>query len=118
MLSEEQWEKVEWEPRTVLLIDGYKVTIRLERNKMRFYYFIYVNGDLKFYLEDYEERRRFCQRHQHFMFSGKNREKVTKTQIKKWHLDKKIDHYTPYWSSFAPLKRHLIKNNKSIELVE
>lgn len=31
-------------------------------------------------------------------------------------FDKSWTTYEPYWPSFAPLKRHLIANNKVIEL--
>jgi hypothetical protein len=32
-------------------------------------------------------------------------------------VDRKYTTYQPAWSSFGALKRHLIANNKSIELV-
>jgi hypothetical protein len=32
------------------------------------------------------------------------------------NYDKQIVRYIPYWSSFPALRRHLIKNNVSIEL--
>jgi len=82
----------------------------------------YINGEFKgkWLMEDCEERRRFCQSKERSLLDSKQ-----KAQMKRWpkkerlamEARSKFITYSPQWTSFRSLKSHLIKNNKSIELI-
>lgn len=106
-----------------LLCDGYKLTLRLERYKMKLIIAFYVNGEIKgaWLNDDCEERRRFCRPVKKSCWTAKHlalMKKASKRQLKRLGVDPNehfIIHY-PWWTSFKTLKSHLIKNNTSIEL--
>lgn len=115
--------------RVVLLVDGYKVTLaieRLSRRRIEYGIMIYINGLFKgrWTTEDCEERRRFFRKIKRKLYSRQKIAKMFPTKhSQKGELYKSvnesfIEYYVPYWLSFNPLKRHLLANNKSIELVE
>lgn len=132
-MTKDEWKQVEdalWITyhSVKLKIDGYNITLILEREttfKNRIV--VYVNGtrNMKWIMDDCEERRRFAN-------------KVTKSLLKKKDLTKgkkiskreeknndeflksdfnKYHYYLPYWYSFGSLKRHFIANNEKIELI-
>lgn len=109
-----------------LLVDGYELTLVVQPLKaLRYVIGVYVNGWMKgeWMLHDCEERRRFL-RPLHFSAytpaMKKSFAKMGKRTLKAANIDltRKLTQYLPHWSSFGSLKRHLVANNKSIELKE
>lgn len=130
-MTPQEWKEVEnslavlWAP-VKLRCDGYEVTFILERiSQMKNAILLYIGGvcKAKWALEDCEERRRFLCPVQKSVYSRKQKEGLKKFSKKlraKYNLpdlDEKFTYYRLYWTNFKSLKRHLIKNNKSIELV-
>ena len=128
-MTAEDWKKVEDRlsipySSAELKIDGYNVTIGHALEKpLKYCLVVYIDGvfETKWLFEDCEIRRRFCNRHTKSLLTAKEkkalkrerkafREKIIKNSTYVW--------YEPYWGSFRSLKSHLIKNNKSIEIVE
>lgn len=107
-----------------LKVDGYNLTVgHVLEKPLKYCLVVYIDGVFKtnWLFEDCEIRRRFCNRHTKSILTAKDkkalkrerkafREKIIKDSTYEW--------YEPYWSSFRSLKSHLIKNNKSIEIVE
>jgi hypothetical protein len=130
MITKEQWIEVSSalahaHGSAKLRIDGYEVTLSCVRvGAMKYRILVYVDGWSKgeWIVKDCEERRRFLCPRQKNLWSAKSKANLTKGLSKaaiKMHLpdlDKKHTSYYPYWPSFAPLKRHLVKHNQSIEL--
>lgn len=128
-MTAEDWKEVETRlsipySSVKLKIDGYDVTIGHAVEKpLKYCLAIYIDGifKTKWVLEDCEIRRRFCSKHTKSLLTAKEKKalmrqrKALREQIMK---DMTFEWYSPYWSSFRSLKSHLIKNNKSIELVE
>lgn len=83
---------------------------------------VYVNGTFrgKWLVEDCEERRRFCYCVKHSLIK-----KNCPENKKKWFLkamgkneeDYAYYTYSPYYPSFAALRRQLVKNNQDIQLI-
>ena len=137
-MTPEDWEKViklerSWTgARVKLAIDGFEVIIKRERlKKTQDIFMVYINGWFKgeWLNNDCEERRRFYQCKKLYLYSGKQRQNLIKESVnkkrsadyRKWckeQLDAQTFIYTPQWRSLASFKRHLIANNKSIELIE
>jgi len=131
-MTAEDWKKVEnvlCSPygRAVLAVDGYVLTLEVRATKpLRFVIVFYVDGWMKgeWALKDCEERRRFFCPKQSSIHSPRSKAKLkkgfSKRAVAKYFpdLDKKFTWHSPAWSSFAPLKRHLVANNKNIELKE
>lgn len=107
-----------------LLCDGYKLTIQRQQNKNRLYLALYVNGEMKgiWITTDCEERRRFFSTSVKRLYSQKKIDEVMKGLgkrqkekfIAEHKLDKTYTSYSPIWTSFDALRRHLVKNNKEI----
>ncbi len=128
-MTVEDWKEVETRlsipySSVKLKIDRYDVTIGHAMEKpLKYCLAIYIDGifKTKWVLEDCEIRRRFCSKHTKSLLTAKEKKalmrqrKALREQIMK---DMTFEWYSPYWSSFRSLKSHLIKNNKSIELVE
>ena len=108
-----------------LLCDGYRVRLELQRvGKMRLAITFFINGWQRgeWLLEDCEERRRFHPVSYRNALGRKTKNmyrSFPKRLLKEFKidLDKKRAFYGVYWKSFASMKRHFIKNNKSIELI-
>lgn len=93
-------------------------TRRLTKSKLA----VYVNGTFrgKWLVEDCEERRRFCYCVKHSLIK-----KNCPENKKKWFLkamgkneeDYAYYTYSPYYPSFAALRRQLVKNNQDIQLI-
>lgn len=113
--------------REELMVDGFKLTLTVQCVKaLKYEITPYVNGEFKgiWCRDKTEEAVRFmCPKTIH-LFSPTQKKKMTrglsKKLIKEWfpNIDAKSTYYVWGWTSFASLKAHLIKNNKSIELVK
>lgn len=109
-----------------LLCDGYKLTIQRQQDKNRLYLALYVNREMKgiWITTDCEERRRFFCASVKRLYSQKKLDEVMKGLgkrqkekfIAEHQLDKTYASYSPIWTSFDSLRRHLVKNNKEISV--
>lgn len=131
-MTAEDWKKVEDElglifGRVELKVDGYDLSLAIQSaGRLRLIIFPYVNGwhRSEWLMNDCEERRRFMRPVVTHVWPASARRKVTnglsKANIKRFFpdIDKTFSSYAGYWPSFGPLKRHLIKQNASIDLVK
>lgn len=127
-MTKEDWENIERKlcypgAGVNLKVDGYKVTLRVLREKMKMVIAVYVDGYIKaeWLVEDSDIRRRFYQRCKHSLLTAADKKKLAKQRksVQK-AVQEQATYYsfTPYWNSFRSLKSHIIKNNESIELYE
>jgi hypothetical protein len=129
-MTKAEWDEIKqtlsfpWGAVT-LLVDGFTLTLQVKRvSDLKFEIFPYVNGEFKgsWGLNKTEEAVRFLRPKTLHLYSPTQKAKITKglskKLIKEWFpdLDKKKTYYSWGWSSFASLKAHLIKHNKSIEM--
>lgn len=108
-----------------LLCDGYDITLKMERYKMKLVIAIYVNGSVKgVWLTKPEEQpeSKFLASHQKSYYSAK--EKAERIKVfgkreanKRYELDKKFEYKFPYFSTAKAALSHLIKVSDSIELI-
>lgn len=132
MMTPRDWKEVEerlamlYSSGVRLRCDGYEVRLILERvSQFRNAIRVYVGGVFrgKWLLEDCEERRRFLRPVKRSLHSRRSKAALRKIpkrvrrQVGLPDPDAKIVCYSFYWTSFKALKAHLIKHNKSIELV-
>tara|TARA_R110002095_G_scaffold66101_5_gene56012 strand:+ start:164 stop:607 length:444 start_codon:yes stop_codon:yes gene_type:complete len=128
-ISKGQWKGIEntlkCQFHTVRLnCDGYEVSATLRQiSDTQLGIAIYVNGELKgkWFGEDCEERRRFFRPVVRSRYRGKRKEslkKLGKRTLKQMGIDpdSKITYYNFYWCSAKSFIKHLIANNKSIEI--
>lgn len=128
-MTKEEWKKVEEDLkspfRTVRLnCDGYKLSLALVRiSTYQMGICPYIDGKIKgeWLLKDCEERRRFFDRGERSILTAKGKKeyaKLSKKRQKELHEKYFYDVYKPYWTSFRRLKKHLMENNESIELIK
>jgi hypothetical protein len=131
-MTSEDWKRAEHILRTigrvVLNCDGYQLTIEEGRYRNRIVLGWYSNGvfEGRWFNSDCEERRRFARPVSRYLYSKKHRDELKKLirgqkRFAKEHgLDPeaKYQSFSNIWPSFQPFKRHLIKANQSITLVE
>jgi len=127
-MTGQDWKKVEdalSSPygQAKLLVDGYEVRLEVDRLKgLQFAIWVWVDGWIKteWATADSEIGRRFYRPAQSYAFSADMRKALNAVPKKHRPADpgEKITSYMPHWLSFGPLKRHLLKNNQNIELVE
>ncbi len=127
-MTNEEWKIVEHELSSLfgsvkMKIDGYDVCVQVARvSAMKFCLAIYIDGKFKgkWVTEDCEIRRRFCQQHKNSLLTREDRNRLKRERkVVREAVEKKATYYwyEPYWGSFRSMKNHLVKNNKSIELI-
>ncbi|MDZ4127269.1 MAG: hypothetical protein U1E02_24350 [Hydrogenophaga sp.] len=133
-MTKEDWAQAELElskpwGRVELLIDGYTVSLVVGRMKpLKYCIAVYVNGFMKgeWVKGECEEAKRFLRPMVKRYYSPATVAGITKGLsktvaqkfIKERGLDKTFTLYDLGWPSFGPMKRHLLANNTSIELVK
>lgn len=127
-MTKEEWESTERKlcypgDGVHLKVDGYSVTLRILRHKMKMVIAVYVDGYIKaeWFMEDCDIRRRFYQRRKGSLLTAADKKKLAKERksVQKAVQERAAYYsFTPYWVSFRSLKRHLVKNNESIEICE
>lgn len=130
-MTKEQWKEAENALKSLfnyvkLKIDGYEVSLHLERiDTYKNGITVYINGkfDGNWLFQECEERRRFCRKIEKSMVTSKQKaefKKLPKKLQKEYQefYNRKYEYYNFYWTSFNTLKRHLIKENENIELIE
>lgn len=130
-MTKEQWLAVKNALSTPwgvakLKVDGYALTLQVsQRAPLKFSIYPYVNGVFKgeWLSGEFEEYKRFMRPVQIGVFKPAEKARLKKGLSKKllkemsWDLDKTFTVFHWDWPSFDPLRRHLIANNKVIELV-
>ena len=129
-MTKEDWKVVEENLKHLLDIvelqcDGYKVSLVLKREtQFKNSIMVYVNGSFKgeWMDKECEESRRFLRKVSRSLYNQKQKQafgKLSKRLQKEMKIDisKTYSYYMPTWTSFNSLKRHLIKENSSIELI-
>lgn len=130
-MTKEEWKRCQEALKSFysivkLNVDGYEVGLRLERvDTYRNKIMVYVNGGFKgkWLIEDCEERRRFLRKMEKSLITAKQKKDLNKLpkKFRKEHeelFNRSYVYYEPYWTSFNSLKKHLINENESIELLE
>lgn len=134
-MTPEEWTKVEDRLRGAygsveLLVDGFEIYLAREVSKNMIHTTIYVNGSIKgvdIGVDETEINRRFYRPNARYalkMRRGKNREKeLRKFKRLGWKdfvamYQRRVTIHWPWWNNFNSMKKHLIKNNESIELVK
>lgn len=130
-MTKEEWVQVEKALQSLysiveLKIDGYKVALRLERlDTYKNAITVYINGEFKgkWLMEECEERRRFLRKREKSLITQKQKKDLNKLskKFRKEHeewFNRSYVYYEPWWTSFNSLRKHLIKENESIELVK
>lgn len=108
-----------------LLCDGYELTLAVVKTKpLQYAIHIYVGGVFKGVWcnskEPCEEQRRFMRPIKSAYYTPSKLAKLAKLFTKQQLAEMKAKHFlffTSMWPTFEPLKRHLVANNKSIQLV-
>lgn len=125
-MTEEEWKEVENELLVYgypakLKIDGYNIFLMAIRENMKLSIGLFVDGKFKYEWihEECDIRKRFMCPSKHCLVKQKDLNRVTKSKKKQQEIkaNNTYTSYSPYWASFKRLKSHLIKNNKSIELL-
>ncbi len=128
MLTAEEWKDVEERLKSFynivkLRCDGYEISITLTRiSQFKNAIVVYVNGQIKgeWLLKECEERRRFLRPITKSCLSPKDKKRLKKFGkkfVREMEEKSRHTYYDPYWTSFRTLKKQLIEQNKSIELI-
>lgn len=108
-----------------LMCNGYEITLKIERFKMKLVVGIYVNGSINgawiTNSEDHPESI-FLATHHKSYYSAKNKAEIIKAfgkreANKRFDLDKKHEYKLPYFNTAQAALSHLIKVSDSIELL-
>lgn len=91
--------------------------------KMKFGFTVYVDGFIKgeWSINDCDIRRRFYFESKKSLLKQSEKAKLKKLRkADRERIEQRASYsvFLPYWGSFSRLKAHLIKNNRSIELIE
>lgn len=128
-ITGQDWKRIEEKLKSFyspveLHCDGYKITLVLDRiSVFQNAIYLYIDGKIKAeWLKDCEERRRFYRAETKSVLTAKDIRELKKISRSKKYLQhmKERSSYKVYhwhWTSFRALKCHLVKNNKSIEIV-
>ena len=126
-MTNENWEKVEKNLSDIfddvkLKIDDYEITLLTVPKGRKLEIAVYVNGSIKGenLINDTEIRRRFYNKHIGSVLTADDKirlKNMPKAKQKAFEEKAKYEWFEPYWRSFRSLKKHLIMNNKSIELM-
>lgn len=124
-MNKYDWKRVEEALKSFhnvaeLRVDGYKLSLHLEQiSTYKNAIMIYVEDVFKVeWFNECEERRRFFRVERENFLTAKTIKGLSKKRQKELKEKYAYDYYTPIWTSFAALRRHLIANNESIELME
>jgi len=137
-LTDDQWQRIDaalkhFMQSVELQIDGYQVVLCLERvSQFHNGITVHINGSFKGqwgvdfmngHGEGFEIIRRFYPTRKRSVWTSEQKKQLVRIYGKrcaqKEHgLDKTVEIPGAYWSNFNSLKRQLIKENHSIQLIE
>ncbi len=133
-ITGQEWKQVEAELKSLhgkvsFKIDSYDITLMRQHDNKNIFTAVYVNGHIygaDCGIEVTEINRRFYKPRSKYicrMKPGQDRAKEIKRfkrlsmQGAVEYLSARITLYMPFWQTFGPLKKHLMKNNQHIQLV-
>ncbi|NDY58933.1 hypothetical protein G3N56_19530 [Desulfovibrio sulfodismutans] len=127
-MTKEDWDYVERgcsHPygHVQLMCDGFTLGLKVESvGTLKYAIVPFVNGYFKgqWLFEDCEERRRFYRPSTRPILNRKQQEqekKIARLAKRPSRHKETFTAWLPYWPSFGPLRRHLIRNNTDITLV-
>lgn len=108
-----------------LMCDGYEITLKMERYKMKLVISIYINGCIKgawgIKPEEHPESK-FLAIRQKSYYPAKRKAEIIKAfgkreANKRFDLDKKLEYKLPFFTTPQAALNHLIKVSDSIELI-
>jgi len=121
-MTADQWNEVEKSlsglfGNVKLQIDGYEITlIKKQLDENRLVISVFINGWFKGeMLHDEDLCKRFFCKHDLYLWKAKQKALMKRLKDPSWNA--KRTYYLPYFSKFAQLKKTLIRNNKSIEII-
>ena len=132
-MTKEDWKYIEEQwgnyGRIYMEVDGYKLTIEIQRHKMKLFRVVYIDGSFKGadFVKDkdgnYSDRsNRFIKREMKSIHSRKSikdfEKSCGKRAAKRLRMYEKFETRSPYWTSFRSFKSHIIKHNNNIELIK
>ena len=125
-MNDEMWNEVEFQLFELgkivrLKADDYNIWLINQREGNKLYTVVYVDGKFKF-----EWATTDCDIRHRFMCPSKKcvvtKQELDKIRSKKARQEVKEQYtylaYSPFWSSFRRLRKHLIENNNEIILLE
>ncbi len=129
-MTKSEWDKVKKALESLwgvveLKIDGYQISLSLVRvSTYKLAIAIYVNGVFKgeWLMKECDERQRFLPKKERSLLTAKDKAswkklpKKTQKELEEKY-NRKYECYASHWTSFGALKKHLIANNTSIELI-
>jgi hypothetical protein len=133
VITKEQWDGIELMlsgsfGMVELLIDGYKVTLQIERVKsLKYTIMTYVDGQFcgAWMTKDNVIGLRFYRPASHFGHKAKFRNELIKiyggkrcTKAKLEEFNKKHTLLDPTWNNVKSMRRHFEKNNKDLSVVK
>lgn len=125
-MNDEMWDKIEFRLFELgsivkLKADDYCIWLINQREGNKLYTVVYVNGrfKLEWATTDCEIRRRFMCPSKRCAVAKKDLDKIRSKQARQEVKNQYtyID-YSPFWSSFRRLKKHLVEHNTIIEMEE
>lgn len=133
MITKEEWSRIENVltgafGRVELLIDGFNVTLNIERvRNLKYGIMTYVNGEFRgaWMMEDSEIGAKFYRPNTRFINNSKLRAEL----IKIWggkrcpkhrleEINKKITLHDPVWNCAKKMRCHLVKHNTDISIIK
>ena len=125
-MNDEMWEEVEFKLFELgkivrLKADEYTIWLINQREGNKLYTVVYVYGKFKFEwaTTDCEIRRRFMCPSKKCIATKKELDKI-RSKKRRQEIKDKYTYiaYSPFWSSFRRLKKHLVEHNTIIEMEE
>lgn len=130
MITDDEWKKVEamlshpW-GGVRLRVDGYDLKLEVRPiERLRYVIVPFVGGFSRgaWMLRDeagtwHEEARRFLPLRRRCLYTPAQLRRVRNKKVAEKLRAQMFEYRLSYWTSFAALKRHLVANNKLIELV-
>lgn len=125
-MNDEMWKDVEFQLFELdkivrLRADDYTIWLVTQREGNKLYTVVYVDGrfKLEWTTTNCEIRRRFMCPSKKCVAAKKELDKIRKKKERQKVKDKyTYIAYSPFWSSFKRLKKHLIENNNEIIVLE
>ncbi len=125
-MTDNQWQNIDKQlmrpfGNVKLRVDGYNIKLALlPISRFALGIIVYVNGEIYFNNDGEEDiLKRFYQVKKSKAISTQRLNKMPKKERERAErMNKTFISYYPYWQNFSAMKRHFIKNNQVIQLVE
>lgn len=125
-MNDEMWKEIEFRlfelgAMVKLKSDDFCIWLINQREGNKLYTVVYVDGrfKLEWAATDCDIRRRFMCPSKRCIAPKKELDKI-RSKKRRQEIKDKYSYiaYSPFWSSFRRLKKHLVENNDSISIIE